>query len=222
MKSMMGSRKNSLASAITLIVLFSFGPVMAQEIVVIHGISRDTSYTSYSAAVKIYRKYPNVKLVEPQLPKGVVEKKNIVYTAYGTRKLHLDVFIPEGGPGATYPGVLVIHGGGWVSGNRSMLVPMAEQLASHGFVTVTVEYRLAPEALFPAGVYDLKATIRWMRADGPRYRIDTSRYSSIIPRKRCDSEKGTCKVVIISSMSGKCRSAVGRRFDSNCLRVLDR
>lgn len=219
---MMGSRKNSLASAITLIVLFSFGPVMAQEIVVIHGISRDTSYTSYSAAVKIYRKYPNVKLVEPQLPKGVVEKKNIVYTAYGTRKLHLDVFIPEGGPGATYPGVLVIHGGGWVSGNRSMLVPMAEQLASHGFVTVTVEYRLAPEALFPAGVYDLKATIRWMRADGPRYRIDTSRYSSIIPRKRCDSEKGTCKVVIISSMSGKCRSAVGRRFDSNCLRVLDR
>lgn len=178
MKGIAKFQKVSLAAAITLAAFLFVGPVMAKGIVMIHGIPTDTSYTSYSAAAKIYKKFPNVKLVQPHLPKGVVEKKNIVYTTYGTRKLHLDVFMPMGDPGATYPGILVIHGGGWVSGNRSMLVPMAEQLASHGFVTVTVEYRLAPEALFPAGVYDLKAAIRWMRADGSKYRIDTTRIAT--------------------------------------------
>ena len=160
------------------LVLLSAGSLIAQQTVVEDGIPRDTSYTSYSAAVKIYRKFPNVKLVTPHLPAGVIEKKNIVYTTYGLRKLHLDVFMPSRAGHTEYPGVLIIHGGGWISGERSMLVPLAEQLASHGYVTITAEYRLQPEALFPAGVYDLKAAIRWMRANGAEYKIDTTRIAA--------------------------------------------
>ena len=139
------------------------------------GFPRDTSYTSYSADVKIYKKFKNVELVTPSLPEGVVEKKNIVYTTYGSRKMYLDVFMPMRKGDARHPGVMIIHGGGWISGERSMLVPMAEQLATYGYVTVTAQYRLQPEAPFPAGVYDLKAAIRWMRANGAEFGIDTSR-----------------------------------------------
>lgn len=148
----------------------SAGVLLAGQPVMNHGIPRDTSYTSRSAAAKIYRKFPDVRLVLPHLPKGVVEKKDIVYSSYGERKLRLDVFMPAAV--GKYPGVLVIHGGGWVSGDRSMLVPMAEQIAANGYVTVTAEYRLGPEAHYPAGVYDLKAALRWMRAHAEEYRID--------------------------------------------------
>ncbi len=155
-------------------VLMMAGLLMAQVSRSADGIPRDTSYTSYSAAVKIYKKFPNVKLVLPHLQEGVVEKKNVVYTSYGARQLHLDVFAPLHKDKA-FPGVLIIHGGGWISGERSMLVPMAEQIAAHGYVTVTAEYRLGPEALYPAAVYDLKAAIRWMRANGREYGIDTNK-----------------------------------------------
>ncbi len=168
----------SVIAKSVLIVLGAVGLLAAQESRPSSGIPRDTSYTAYSATVKIHKKFPNVTLVLPRLPRGVVEKENIAYTNYGTREMHLDVFSPPGRGDKTYPGILIIHGGGWVSGERSMLVPMAEQLAKHGYVTVTVEYRLGPEALYPAGVYDLKAAIRWMRAAGPEYGIDTNRIAA--------------------------------------------
>ena len=160
--------KKSLA-----VLLLSAGVVIAQGVGRTAGIPRDTSYTSYSATVKLLKKYPFVKLVRPYLPRNVAEKRDIVYTNYGSRELHLDIFFPSD-RSRTYPGVLMIHGGGWVSGNRSMLVPMAERLASHGYITVTPEYRLGPEAHFPAAVYDLKAAIRWMRANASLYGIDAN------------------------------------------------
>jgi acetyl esterase/lipase len=168
----------SVVAKFVLVILVAAGSLLAQEYRTAGGILRDSSYTSHSAALKIYKKFPSVKLVLPRLPKTVVEKKDIVYTAYGSRELHLDVFMPSGRGNEAYPGILIIHGGGWVSGERSMLVPMAEQLAKHGFVAVTAEYRLGPEALYPAGVYDLKAAIRWMRAAGPEYGIDTNRIAA--------------------------------------------
>lgn len=50
--------------------------------------------------------------------------------------------------------------------------PMAQLLAANGYATATVEYRLSPEALYPAAIYDLKAAIRWMRANASSCNID--------------------------------------------------
>lgn len=52
---------------------------------------------------------------------------------------------------------------------------MARGLADHGYVAIPVEYRLLPEALYPAAVHDLKASIRWLRANGAGFQIDTTR-----------------------------------------------
>lgn len=56
-----------------------------------------------------------------------------------------------------------------------MELPMALQLAARGYVAATVEYRLSPEALYPAAVLDLKAAVRWLRAHATAYGVDTSR-----------------------------------------------
>ncbi|OIN57552.1 alpha/beta hydrolase [Arsenicibacter rosenii] len=136
---------------------------------------RDTSFTNYSALKNAQKKHPDIRLVTPFTLPDVREKRNLTYAQYGDRAMQLDVFAPAKPKKGGYPAVLVIHGGGWRSGDRSQHIPLAQQLAAHGYVAVTVEYRLSTEALYPAAVYDLKAAIRWMRANAKGEQIDPKR-----------------------------------------------
>lgn len=141
-------------------------------------IPSDTSFTPYQAWIKIKKDFPQTRIVKSILPEGVLAEMDVVYatlpnTPFGKRELHLDLFRPVK-PGK-YPALLLIHGGGWRSGNKSMQVPMAQQIAAHDYVTAAIEYRLSPEALYPAAVYDIKATIRFLRANAEKYNIDPAR-----------------------------------------------
>jgi PelA/Pel-15E family pectate lyase len=135
----------------------------------------DTSFTTWSAWQKLRVQYPRaVPAVVPPSP-DVRVMANVVYTAHGYRHLSLDLFTPEDQGDGPFPGILIIHGGGWRSGNRKQEIPMARELAAHGYVAAVVEYRLSAEAQYPAGVHDLKAAVRWMRAHAHEYMIDSSR-----------------------------------------------
>ncbi len=141
-------------------------------------IPRDTSFTPYSALSKLQKDFPNAKMVSSKLPAGIKAQYNVVYatlpsTPYGKRDLHLDIFRPE--KSGKYPALLHVHGGGWRSGYKAMDNPLVQNIAAHGYVTATVEYRLSPEALYPAAVYDIKAAIRFLRANAARYGIDPDR-----------------------------------------------
>jgi acetyl esterase/lipase len=106
-----------------------------------------------------------------KLPSNVKVEPHLVYARYGTRELHLDLYHPAKGNGS-FPGVVFIHGGGWIGGPPTQFRRQAAYLASKGFVGATIEYRLSGEAPYPAAVYDCKAAVRWMRANGGRYRIN--------------------------------------------------
>lgn len=135
----------------------------------------DTSYSTYSALTKTLKTHPNAVLVAEKSFKTVQEYRNIPYTNVGTRDLYLDVFQPKKHSKKGRPAILIIHGGGWRTGNRTMHIPLAQHLAAKGYVTITAEYRLSTEALYPAAVHDLKAAIRWIRANAPIYNIDSQR-----------------------------------------------
>ena len=139
---------------------------------------RDTSYTVASTYQKLKKQYPFIKPVQPQIPKGVLCKKDVVYRKLGERELHLDVFYPARKNKNGYPGVLLIHGGGWRSGDKTLEWPMAQQLAAQGYVAVTAEYRLSLEAPYPAAVHDLKAALRWMRAHAKEFKLDTTKIAT--------------------------------------------
>jgi pectinesterase len=166
-----------MQSIVFLIFLCAASPLLAQ-IVTIDGIPKDTAYTPYSAWVKIKKDYPNVTRVYPNLPEGVKAEHNIVYatlpdTPYGKRNLHMDVFRPD--KGEKLPALVMVFGGGWRTGSKEAQVPMAQQIAEKGYVTAAIEYRLSPEALYPAAVYDIKAAIRFLRANADKYDIDPNR-----------------------------------------------
>lgn len=137
--------------------------------------ARDTSFTTYSAYNKARKQNAAISIARPPVPHGIRSKTDVPYCTRGTHALKLDVFYPKATRRQRLPAVLLVHGGGWRSGDRSQHVPLAQQLAGRGFVAVTAEYRLSTEAPYPAAVLDLKAALRWMRANARAYSLDTAR-----------------------------------------------
>lgn len=135
---------------------------------------RDTSYTVYSIYKKLHKNHPYIEIVKPNSPEGIVHEKDIVYRRIGERQLQVDVFHSQQQKAIT-PAILLIHGGGWRTGDKTLMFPLAEQLAAKGYVVVVPEYRRSIEAMYPAAVYDLKTAIRWMRAKSKDYQIDTTK-----------------------------------------------
>ena len=140
---------------------------------------KDTSFALYSTYINTKKKYPQISMVSEVLPKGVIRESNITYCSVINRNLKLDVFYPKGKSKKTFPAVLLIHGGGWRSGDRSQNIPLAQQLAAKGYVAVNAEYRLSTEALYPAAVQDLKAALRWMRGNATKYKINPGKIAAL-------------------------------------------
>jgi len=132
----------------------------------------DTSYSTYGAYISTLKTHPETKWVDELHIAAVTEKKNIIYCEMGERKLLLDVFHPSQESKKARTAILIIHGGGWRTGNRAQHYPLAQRLANLGYVCITAEYRLSTEALFPAAVNDIKASLRWVRANAKAYNID--------------------------------------------------
>ncbi|RTQ45983.1 alpha/beta hydrolase [Hymenobacter gummosus] len=140
---------------------------------------RDTSFTTHSAFVKAKKQHPSITVARPPVPKNVRTAPGLTYcTLPGGRELKLDVFYPKAKRRQQFPAVLIVHGGGWRSGDRAQHHPLAQQLAARGYVALTAEYRLSTEAPYPAAVQDLKTAVRWLRAHARSYHIDTTRVAS--------------------------------------------
>jgi acetyl esterase/lipase len=87
----------------------------------------------------------------------------------------LDLYLPPGEPGPV-PVVLSLHGSAWMAENgRSGAELLAAELAPEGFAVAGVSTRSTFNARFPAQVHDVKAAIRWLRANAGRYGLDPER-----------------------------------------------
>lgn len=114
--------------------------------------------------------HPEAARVSGELPAGVVAQEGLTYAARATGDLKLDLYRPAGRP--PLPVVLIVHGGGWIAGDRTMERPFAKHLAARGYVAVPVSYRLGTPGRFPAPIHDLKEAVRWLRAHAADYGID--------------------------------------------------
>ena len=90
----------------------------------------------------------------------------------------LDVYLPGEGEGP-FPVILHIHGGAFALGDKQddQVRPFLRGL-ERGYAVVSVNYRLSGEAVFPAGLKDIKAAIRWVRAEGGGYHLDGNRIAA--------------------------------------------
>lgn len=138
-----------------------------------HEVPRDTSFTPWSAFVKERKTRPYITIAHPVKKQKVKIVSNLVYHKIQERTLTADVYYPKN-IHKFKAAVLMIFGGGWRSGDKSHNEAIGIALANAGYVAVSADYRLSTEAVFPAAVYDLKAAVKWMKANAKLYGIDTS------------------------------------------------
>ena len=108
---------------------------------------------------------------EPE-PVRAVENRDVTGPA---GPIPVRIYRPEGVPERA-PALMYIHGGGWVIMDLDSHDPLCRALANAaGCVVVSVDYRRAPEARFPAAVDDCRAVLQWMARDGGAFGIDPAR-----------------------------------------------
>lgn len=110
-------------------------------------------------------------------PAGAQEEplieNGIEYSNPDDQHLQLNLARPKGeGP---FPAILCIHGGGFRAGQRGGYDPLIKRLAQRGYVAATASYRLAPKYPFPAAIHDVKAAVRWLRANAEKYHVNPRR-----------------------------------------------
>lgn len=87
--------------------------------------------------------------------------------------LALDIYRPE--QGSRRAAVILLHGGAWLEGDRRAMAPYAQQLAALGFTGVAAQYRLAPQAIWPAQLIDVRAAFNRVVEAADRLDIDPAR-----------------------------------------------
>src|SRR5262245_29615602 len=102
------------------------------------------------------------------LPDDVVFERGIEYSNPDDQHLQLNLARPKN-VSDPMPAVLCIHGGGFRAGHRDSYNALCLKLAQRGFVAGTASYRFAPKYQFPAAVHDVKAAVRWLRANAAKY-----------------------------------------------------
>ncbi len=150
-------------------LLLFFGSMTAQKEAEVKPYTIQTTYE------KLHKDYPFIVPIEPLNSNKIESKENVVYREIDNITLKADIYKPAGNSSVKYPAVLLIHGGGWITGSKENERVMAQHLAANGYVAVTAAYRLSPVATYPAAVLDLKAAICWMRKNADKYQIDADK-----------------------------------------------
>lgn len=113
---------------------------------------------------------------------------DLVYDTSHAQPLSCDVYLPtklqEPSRGAlqtdergnlSRPAVVLIHGGAWSSGSKSLVYVHAQQLAHAGIVAIAIDYRHAPKDIFPAQVDDVRSALIWVKDHATEFSIDLDR-----------------------------------------------
>jgi acetyl esterase/lipase len=122
----------------------------------------------------------------PPFAERIKVVRDIPYRHGASRQWKLDLAMAEGPRGRPRPAIAVIHGGGWIEGDKSSFASREhgvpgniEDFAALGFVAVTINYRLSGEAPFPAALSDCKNAVRWLRAHASDYNVDAGHIGAL-------------------------------------------
>jgi acetyl esterase len=105
---------------------------------------------------------------------AAVVTSDVEYVLRGNTPLLLDASVPAG-PGP-FPAVIVVHGGGFTAGSKTMYVtPILEPLTAGNFAWFSINYRLVPEVNLQGQVDDVISAIQWVHDHAREYKVDPKR-----------------------------------------------
>jgi len=105
---------------------------------------------------------------------AAVVTRDVEFVKRGSTPLLLDASVPDG-PGP-FPTVIVVHGGGFTKGNKTMYItPMFQPLTAANFTWFSINYRLVPEVSLQGQVDDVLSAIQWVHDHASEYKVDPRR-----------------------------------------------
>ena len=133
------------------------------------------------ALIKIIPLPPDAPPFEqPEVDVSGIKRKflDVPYAGTDNPSQMMDIFLPEEGDGP-FPTLIQFHGGAFMGGYKrdSQCVFLMNGLL-RGYAVVNVNYRLIGEAIFPYPVYDVKAAVRFLRANAEKYCLDPTRFAA--------------------------------------------
>jgi acetyl esterase/lipase len=104
-------------------------------------------------------------------------EKDIVFGKGGSMDLTLDVYQPPAGVTPKRMAIIHLFGGGFFVGNKNAgyIINDAKALGARGYTNISANYRLQTQGSWPAQIHDVKAAIRWTRANAARLGIEANR-----------------------------------------------
>ena len=154
---------------IVVLIVFLFSNLMHSQI----QFDIDTSYTVLSTFNKEKNKFPFIKIATEKKQEVLNQSNDIVYKKIESRALHFDAIYSKGNK--FQPIVILIHGGGWKSGNKSQMHIIAQEIAKKGYACFAIEYRLSPEAKYPAAIWDVKSAIKFIKLNASKYNANPNK-----------------------------------------------
>ena len=110
----------------------------------------------------------------PKVPDGVTVYRDVAYVTNGHERQKLDLYVPD--TGENLPLIIWVHGGAWRGGDKTHYNP--KEYLKAGYAGASINYRLSQHAVFPAQIEDVKAAVRWLRANAETYRFDPNRFAA--------------------------------------------
>jgi acetyl esterase/lipase len=104
-------------------------------------------------------------------------EKDIVFGKAGDMELKLDVYRPPEGVASKRTAIVHLFGGGFFAGNKGAgyIINDAKALGARGYTNVSANYRLQSQGSWPAQIHDVKAAIRWTRANAAKIGVDDNK-----------------------------------------------
>ncbi len=115
----------------------------------------------------------------PQPPPGVKALRDVDYVGAGNKRQMLDLYMPMAESAKPRPLIVFIHGGGWENGSKESCGIVFSFMKGGAYACASLNYRLTDQAIWPAQIHDVKAGIRWLRANAAKHSIDPARIGVI-------------------------------------------
>jgi len=113
-------------------------------------------------------------------PGAMTTAKDVIYASPNGSPQALDLYRPTSA--GTHPLVVLVHGGGWATGDKQTYAQVAAKLTTLGYVAASLNYRLVQAGgvnTFPTQVSDVRCAVRWLRAHAAEHGVDPLRVGAL-------------------------------------------
>jgi|SRR6218665_851568 len=131
-------------------------------------------YTIESTFEKLKKKHPFIQPLNLEFPENIKVSKDVVYKTRNGKSLLADIYYPKDNS-QKYSGIILVHGGGWISGSKENERFLAQELAAKGYVAMAINYSLSDVAKYPVALEDIEDALKFLKKNHKEFSLNKNK-----------------------------------------------